>query len=237
MGKLVKIALILLSFLCLYIGKANAAVLTSKFIIDKVKKSVVEQVSENTKGKIVAEINGIPYKEIEVPDGKVEIISSLNAKHFNPQTLAKVDIVVDGKKVKTFGVPVKLYAYDQVWITTDTINRGESFSNSNLSLENKELGLITENAARQNNQVIGCLSKKGYKPGEIIDSRFIESVPAVIKNSPISLIFKSSEITITLAAQSLDSGKMGDYIRVRSKQYKKDYIGKVIGINTVLVNI
>lgn len=237
MRNLVKTAVISLAFLIICISKVNAAVLDSPFIIKQIKKDVTEQLSSTINGKIEVEVTSLPYKTIEVPDGKVNIITNINLQHFSPLTVARVEILVNGEKVRSFGAPIKLSVYDKVWVAQDVINRGKSLSSSNLTLEKKELGLMAENAAREDFSPYNSFVKKTFKPGDIIDTRYVEQIPLIIKNNPVSVVFKSSEITITMSAKALDNGKIGDYIRVRNNKYKKDYIGKVISANTVLVNI
>ena len=237
MRNLVKTAVISLALLIINIGKVNAAVLDSHFIIKQIKKDVVEQVSSMVSGKVEVDVTSLPYKTIEVPDGKVDVVTNINLQYFSSLTVARVEILVNGQKVKSFGAPLKLSVYDKVWVAQDVIDRGKSLSNSNLTLEKKELGLMAENAAREDFSPYNCFAKKTFKPGDIIDTRYVEKIPLVMKNSPVSFIFKSSEITITMSAKALDDGKIGDYIRVRNNRYKKDYIGKVISANTVLVNI
>lgn len=237
MGNLVRTALITLTLLAFCAGRVNAAVLDSKFLTGQIKKSVIEQVSSIVKGKVEAEITDLPYKSIEVPNGKVEIITSLKLNHFNSLTVARIDIFVDGEKVKYFGVPVKLYVYDKVWVANDFINRGKALSTANLTIEKKELGALAEFAARQNSYPYNYLAKKSFKPGEIIDTRYLESKPLIIRDNPVTVIFTGSNLSITMTAQALENGKLGDYIKVRNKKLRKDYIGKVISENTIQINI
>jgi len=40
---------------------------------------------------------------------------------------------------------------------------------------------MAENAARQDFSPFNCLAKKIFRPGEIIDTRYVEIVPLVMK--------------------------------------------------------
>ena len=227
----------LLTILYLVSGKADAVTLSSQLLISQIKKDVAEQVSSVIPGKIAVDVRSLPYNSIEIPTGNLKINVSVNMRYFMPYTIARVEILVNNKEVRSFGVPVRLQVWDKVWVASGTINRGETFSDSNIRLENKEISMIAEKAVRENSILEGNLVKKCFVPGEIIDQRFIESVPDVMKSSQVSLIFKTSTIIVNLPGEALDNGKIGDYIKVRNKNYKKDYIGKVIGSNTVLINL
>ena len=229
------IALIFSLILCGEI--VNAAVLNSQIISNKIKKDVTAQVNSIISGKVDVDIREIPYSYSNIPSEKAEINAFIDVSHFSPMTIARVTILLNGKKIESFGVPLRLTVWDKVWVANDFIRRGETLSGTNLTLENKNITLIAENALRESYDPQGCLVRKSFNQGDIIDKRFLESVPIVMKNSPVSVIFQSTSITVTIAGEALDNGKMGDYIKVRSKKYGKEYIGQVISANTILVNI
>lgn len=218
-------------------GKADAVTLSNQALAERIKRDVTEQIRTIVPGRIVVDVKTLPYQKIEIPSGQLKINVSINQRFFTQSAITRVQIIVDDKEIKSFGVPVKIQVWDKVWVATDTIYRGETFSASNIKLEEKEISLIAEKAAREDVSLEGNLVKKSFAPGEIIDKRFVESVPTVMKNNQVSLIFKTSTITVNLPGEALDNGKMGDYIRVRNQNYKKEYIGKVIGANAVLVNL
>ncbi|MDD3014313.1 MAG: flagellar basal body P-ring formation chaperone FlgA [Candidatus Gastranaerophilales bacterium] len=231
--------LILTLFLILFLlsGKAYAYTLNSQFLTNQIKNSVADQISSIMPGKIVVNVKSIPYRNIDIPPGKLKINVSVNLRYFTPNTIARVSVLVNDKEITAFGVPVRLQVWDKVWVATDTIYRGETLSATNIKVENKEISLNAEKAIKENILLEGNLVRKNFVPGEVIDMRFIESVPTIMKSSQVSLIFKTRLITVNLSGEALANGKMGDYIKVRNKNYKKDYIGKVIGVNTVLINL
>lgn len=232
-----KIAAIFLFLTCFINKPVFSAVLNSSVIADKVKKDVSNQVSTIVKGKIVTDIVNIPYKKIDLPDGKVEVKTSVNLNFFSSYTVSKVNISVNGETVKTFGVPVRIHVFDKVWVAKDIINNGELLSNSNLELEIKDISVLVENATREDFSFDNLKTKRAYKAGDIIDKRYIAKIPNIVRNSIVSIIFQSKNFTMTLSGEALEDGNIGDYIRVRNKQYKKDYIGRIIDVNQILINI
>ncbi|MCK7521077.1 MAG: hypothetical protein MZV64_27000 [Ignavibacteriales bacterium] len=123
----------------------------------------------------------LEQKSLEVPDGKVEIATILNMPSFTPFTVARVNVLVNGKITKTFGVPLKITVYDYVWVSKETINRDSSLTHSNIALEKKELGLMSEHAIRSDFPVYDCRARKTFRPGDIIDIRYIDSCSGCYK--------------------------------------------------------
>jgi len=237
--KTLKTAIIILIFLA-FSCKAGAAVLDAKFLKEKIKKDVEEQIKANAsvKGIIKVEITDLPYDKIETSEGKngkVEIETKINLRFFNPVTIVRVNILVNGEEYKSFITQAKISVYDKVWVAQDYIKRGEILTK--VALEEKEITYLPKTLIRKDFDPYTHQTKKNYKPGDVIDSNYIENIPAIVKDSPVSVIFKTPSVSITIPAIALDRGSIGDYIKVRSKNYRKDYMGKIIGENTVLVNI
>jgi len=216
--------------------KAEAAVLDAKFLKEEIKKDVEKQLQSGKNTTV--EIGDLPYQQIETNEGKngkVEIEAKINSKFFNPITIVRVSVIVNGEVYKSFVAQAKINVYDKVWVASDYIKRGEVLTN--VVLEEKETACLVGTFTDKNFDPHKYVSKKNYKPGDVIDSNFIETIPAIVKDSPVSVIFKTQTVSITIQAIALDRGSIGDYIKVRSKNYKKDYMGKIISENIVLVNI
>jgi len=237
MRKFINFVIITIVITVLSSVKADSAVLTFQFLTEKIKKDLFEQLSSSIKGQPVIEIDEMPCKSLEVPDGNIKINTFFNNDYFSPHTIVKADIIIDGVKEKSLIVPVNIKIYDNVWIAKDYIERGKAFSESNLTLERKEISSAVKYALRENTNPEGCLARKTFRPGDILDNRYIENAPAIKRESPVSVIFKSDFVTVTMSAEAMDNGNIGDYIKVRNYRYKKDYTGRVISQNTVLVGI
>lgn len=231
-----KAALIVLTATTLS-SACEAAVLTSKNIHDSVCKSVAQQVKNSVKGDVSVQVNSIPYDNINIPDGDVKINAVLNYQNFTPATVARVEIYVNEKRVDTFGVPVRIKVTDNVWVAKDKINLGDSLTSSKLALEKRDVSVLADKAARQDYDTDNSLSKRVFREGDIIDIRYLEKLPDVRRNTQVNVLFNSEYVNVTMPAVALENGKEGDFIRVKSLKYKKEYTGKVINRNTVLVNI
>lgn len=236
--KRILILLINLIFLAVFTASSQASVIYADFISSEIKKDLVKQVSSQIQGRIDVNVNQIPYKTLNIPEGKVEIKAEINMQnYFTSTTVAKVGVFVDNKEFTSFGVPVKISVYDNVWVAAEAINRGSSLTGMNIEVQEKEISEIAKTAARAKNSPDGYLAKKNFRSGEIIDIRHIETIPDIMRNNRVSIIFQSDYVTVSMPGEAMQEGKIGDFIRVRNKQYKKDYIGKVVGNNTILVNI
>lgn len=232
-----KIALTTLIILVISTRGAFCAVLDSTILKNQIKNDITNKISSFFKEELDVKILDLPYKSININEKNYKINTDIDLNALTPLTIAKVNIEANGKILKTFGVPVKLSIYDNVYTASCNIRAGEELSSSNISIEKKDITLNRNSVMKEDFSLQDIISKKSYNTGDIIDKRFTEKEPDVVKNTIVSVIFKDDDVAVTLTCLALESGKKGNYIRVRSKQFKKDYLGKVIDTSTILVEL
>jgi flagella basal body P-ring formation protein FlgA len=237
MIKGLKIAIILVMFPVLTAGRASAAVLSENFLKEEIIKSIKSQLGKITDSEMTVNVIQMPFKSLKVTDGKVTVNADINAGSFTSRALAKVSICVNGKNERNFGIPIEITAQDYVWVTTEQIRKGCAFTSGNLKLEKRDISSCLRFSANKNFDFSNHIAQKNFNTGEILDKRFIESTPDVLKNNIVTITFESDSISMTMDAQALESGKIGDYIKVKNKKYGKLYQGQITGTNQVLVKI
>lgn len=217
-----------------FISVAMCAVLEQGVLAQKIKKNITEQLESLVGGKIEVDVAALPYQEIELPDGKIEVKTDIDLANLS-SSIIKVGIFVDGIKVRSFGARVDIKVFEDVMVAQDWIKRGETLKN--LKAEEKDISSMMDDVVKKDLGSGNYLARRNIKPGEIINKNYIEKVPTIVKNSPVSLIFKTPLVSVTVPAIAMTSGKIGDYIKVKNKESRKSYVGKIIGENIVLVNI
>ena len=204
-----------------------------------VKNFLVKHYTLLYKGDIQVQCGRIPSVPIKVPEGNVEIkVTSLLRDAFVQRTVVRVRIFVDGKPKRSMGVPVQLALYDDVWVATQPIHRDDAISTINVECMRRDISKLAVTAARVNvSDLTNTRVKKSFRTGDILDHRFIEKEPVVIRNSLVAIIFKSKTISVSIPGEAMENGQIGDCIRVRSPEFRKQYRAKIIDRGTVLVNI
>lgn len=233
MRKFIKIALFTIILSVGLNSTAYCAILESQFVINKVKKDIIKQLEQDYDGKVNIEIKHFPYKTIDIPDGNVKMVSEIG--NLSSKSIIKVSIYVNEMKVKTFGLRAEISIKDKVWVAKDWIRRGDTLKN--LKMVKTDISSALDKLPGKNFNPSKYMARRNIRPGDIIERNDIETIPTIVRNSPVSVIFKTPTVSVTIPCIALTSGKTGDFIKVKSKAYKKNYVGKIIGKNLVLVNI
>lgn len=214
-----------------------AAVLTQEKLTVSIEKQVVAKLSKSIKGEITAKALMLPVDGLEVPQGKLNIQVDLDNNNFAPRKYTMVTINVDGKKVRKFAVPVLVTLQQSVWVATESIVKDNALNPLNFTCEQKDVTRTYALVISADKDISDYVAVRPIRAGEIIDRRCVMPKPDVFKNSVVSAIFDAGGINIALDAVATQNGVIGDSIRVHSNKYKKDYTGKIIGQNKVLVKI
>lgn len=217
--------------------KANAVILKDAEIKEAICRQVVEKYREYTDADISVKVVLLPFKDLEIPNGIVSYkVESLSNK-FMPRDLEKVTVYVNNKFIKTFNAPIVVKAWEDVLVATAFINIGQPVNSNVVSVKRLEISNVLQYPLRAENLNKEIMAKKAFREGEIIDKRFVKQKPDVLRNSTVTVLFNTNNLTVSTEATSLSDGVLGESICLMNRQYNKIYTGKVVGENKVLVKI
>lgn len=217
--------------------KADSAVLSNSEVRSIIAKQVAVHYEKYTDAQLNVQVAGLPFKDLVLPEGKVSFEITPSANKFMPRALEKISVYVDGKFIKNFNAPVIIKAYQDVLVASCFINRDQSITSNVVTIKKIEVSNVIGYQLKADALGKEILAKKAFMEGEIIDKRFVKSKPDIMRNSVVTVLFNSSNLTITTEATALSDGSIGDNICALSKSYNRIYTGKIIGENKVLVKI
>lgn len=238
MKKTIKLILISVFVLGLaLIAKVQAQTLTDNEINSDICKQVVESYKKYTDAELSANVIALPFKNLQLPDGKVTFeAKSMNDK-FMARDLKKINVYVDDKLVKTFNVPVEVKAYQDVLVATGFIDRERTLNSGLVMVKRVEVSNRLEYALTPKMLSKEIVAKKFFREGDIIDKRFVKMKPDVTRNELVKASFQSDNLTVEIEATAMEDGFIGDSITVENKDYRKIYRGKITGLNRVLIQM
>lgn len=232
------INLILILILTLSSLKANATqIMSNSEVKSIIAKQVTEQYKKYTDAQLNIEVIALPFQDLSLPNGKINFIIEGSTDKFMPRDLEKVTVYVDNQFVKTFNAPIVAKAYEDVLVASCFINIEKPLSTDNVVVKRLEVSNTLEYQLRPEILNKEILAKKAFRDGEIIDKRFVKFKPDVSRNSNVTVLFNTNNLSISTEATALSNGVIGDNICIMNKNYNKVYTGKIVAENKVLVKI
>ena len=235
MKRVFKIALMIV--IALSSLKADAAIYSDSQIKSIIAKQVLENYKEYTDAELSVNVVTLPFKDLELPNGKVSFIVTPSMDRFLARDLEKVSVYVNDKFVESFNAPVVVKAYQDVLVASRFINIGQQINASAVTVKRLEISNKLGYQLSPDSLGKEILAKKAFREGEIVDKRFVKQRPEIVRNSSVTVFFNTNNLTISTEAISLSDGTIGDTVCLMNKNYNRTYKGKVIGENKVLVKI
>jgi flagella basal body P-ring formation protein FlgA len=85
-------------------------------------------------------------------------------------------------------------------------------------------------------QIVGKALTQSVKTGQIIDEKDLRDKPIINQNQHINIVFIKRNLTIEASGIALESGALGEVIKVKNIDNNKILKGWVSDENTVTVN-
>lgn len=237
MKSAIRIALIGL-VLAGFASQSFAQIITAekfKSIVEKQAKKDLEKFEIDESEVIVGHL---PLAQFELPDGKVSVEIVSNTNSLTAKEYKKVNINVNKIYARTYYVPIETKAYKYAAVAKEMIPRDKIIPLQ--AVEFKKVNVIgnLNNTLDLNDLAKEVLAVKAFYPGELITKRYTRAKPDIVKNAMVTVNFKTGDnLTITVEGYALTQGNIGDSIQIKNKQFNRIYIGEVIGVNKVLVQI
>ena len=147
----------------------------------------------------------------------------------------QVKFFKDKKEFKKGQIRVKVRHFENVLISLDRIKRYEIPTPEKYMIKRMEITSLTENPVTSEDELSGKWAKRNVGKGQILTSRMFETIPAITSGQEVSILYKSTGLEISTRGTALQSGNIGDLIKIRNNQSKKIIACTVMDDETVQV--
>ena len=217
------------------------------FLILSISSALAGQVEETIVTKLVSEYGlDSGHYEIEVLANRLDVTSlttdELSFKAVsNKEPLGLFTVIAsvtrDGKTISKGQVRVKIRKYEDVWVAIDKLKRHDPIDKNRLVLKRMEVTSLLQQPVRELGELEQVRARLFIRKDQILTTNLIEPVPDIEVGHEVTIILNNHLLRITAPGRTLESGSVGDPIRVKNKATGKIVIARVIDQNSVGVDI
>lgn len=114
-----------------------------------------------------------------------------------------------------------------VWVTTRDLSRGEIIGDGDLEQSERDESKLRGAAILDAAQLVGRRTRRMIRSGQPIRAHWIEEVPAVKRGDRVRLLFVSEGLRIESSGTVREDGRVGDVVRVRIEESRRELSGEV----------
>lgn len=217
------------------------------FLTFAVGSAFAGQVEETIVKKLVSEYGlDSGYYEIEILSNRLDV-TSLTTEELsfrpisNKEPLGLFTILAsvtrDGQTISKGQVRVRIHKYEEVYVATENIRRRDAMDKTKLVLKRMEVTSLRQQPLTTLDGLERYRARLLIRKDQIITTNLMELVPDIEVGHEVTIILKNQLMQITAPGRVLESGSIGDAIRVKNKATGKVIVARVVDKNSVEVDI
>ena len=177
--------------------------------------------------------------ELSLPRGEVTFKAELKEqKELTGRQVVPIQVFVDELPVRKVNVSLVVEVYAPVWVTSHNLKRHHLITQNDL--EQKRLRINDfqgEKLISNLDDLIGQRTRVAIKQDKPLSAHRLESPPLIERGDLVTLKAYHRNISLLTDGQALESGSLGEVIRVKSKSTDKMLLAKIVSSEIVEVEV
>lgn len=195
----------------------NSRYLSEPELRQNLKRAILTEMPRATK----IEIDKL-YTQSPVPRG-----ASLVSLHPRPPLgLVTFQFKLEGTSPIYGNATARVYL--KIATAKTPIKNGDSFTEANVTFEERELSPLSQKGYFADRTDLGQIQANGYlHPGVALSSSNVKPIMTVTQGQGIQIVHRTKALEVTAQGRALESGRVGDWIRVENPTSRKIIRGRI----------
>lgn len=189
-------------------------------------------------------INGVlkvglvrPWQTMKLPDEDFELtITDFPGEGVSSSFFVRCKIVSGGVKLGEWQVALRAQLWQEVWVATGRIDRGQALDRSILTAQ--KVDVLRERETLLAADIDPTLYEivQGVGSGRAVAKRDVVERPIVRKGQVIEVTASQGLLAVSMKAQALESGVANALIKMRNLESRKEFTAQIINESHVQVH-
>jgi flagella basal body P-ring formation protein FlgA len=177
-----------------------------------------------------------PWAPVAIPDEPCVLkVLDLPTAGVTPSFIARFELSTPREVVGAWQVALQAKAWRDVWVARSSLRPGALFAEADVARERRDVLALREApfAAAQPEATLELAET--VSAGQPVCARAVRLRPVVRRGQVVEAQFQDGAMTITLKVEVMENGALGQIVRVRNVQSKRELRGKVRNEQSILV--
>lgn len=141
-----------------------------------------------------------------------------------------------GQKIESRQIRLRVSYYADVIVMSDNAPRGSILDSTTCHLERKEITNLRERPVTSLDELTGRRARRHLCQGDVVTVHDFEPIPDIVSGKEVTIVFEQGLCRIAAPGRVLQSGSIGDYVKVRNQATRKTIVARVLDAATVAVD-
>ncbi|CUH95506.1 hypothetical protein P22_1577 [Propionispora sp. 2/2-37] len=176
--------------------------------------------------------------DVVLPAGRADFyIEFPYGIRFNIPTTAYAVIKLDGRVYAKANLKFDVRMFQDVVVAARSIAINEVIAPESIKYERVDIGRMAQGYITATDEVTGMLARRVISPGTPINKYMLDEPLAIRRGGLVTIIVRIGDLEVTTEGEALQSGSVGDLIRVRNSTSKRVVAARILDEKSVLVPV
>jgi flagella basal body P-ring formation protein FlgA len=177
----------------------------------------------------------------QLPDESLDADQVTIRPLFDKEPVGLVSVVAEitdsSNSVRRGQISLRVHKYAEVAVTVSALKLREALSPDQFTIQLMEVTSLREQPVTSLSAVLGSRAKRNLAVGRILTTEAIETAPDIEVGREVAITFTGHSFTVTTRGQAMQTGRIGETIRVRNAVSGKTILARVTGANEVTTEL
>ena len=212
----------------------NDGTLSAEAFIAELEKELAARLS--IKGDIKLSLTR-PWQPMKLPGGDFAVaITEMPSGGLSGTFSLRVKVSSGSELIGDWQVPVAAQLWQEVWVATSRIDRGQALSTAFLAIQ--KVDVLRERSplvsAETDPSLLDLVTS--VAAGRPLTRRDVIGRPVIRKGQVVEVVAQNGMLAISMKALALENGAMGEQIKLRNLESRREINGEVINENKVQIH-
>jgi flagella basal body P-ring formation protein FlgA len=215
-------------------GVAAGNILTAERLTAELEKELSARLSVTGELKLTL---GRPWEPVRLPgDDLFLAVTELPVGGVSGAFFVRVKASSGGAVIAEWQIPLRAQLWQEVWVAATRLERGQALDRPLLGVQKVDVlreraPLISADADPSNFEIT-----QSIPAGRALTRRDVVDRPVVRKGQVVEVVAQEGLLAVTMKALALESGAVGDLIKLRNLDSRKEFSAQVLHESKVQVH-
>lgn len=176
--------------------------------------------------------------DIQLPPGTVDYYIELPyGVRFNFPTVVYAVVTLNGQAYTRVSLSLDVRLFQDVVVAARSLAANELIAPDSIKYERMDIGRLSQGYMTSLADVTGLQARRTISPGTPLNKYMLAKPDVVKRGAMVSILVRLGDMEVTAAGEAMQSGSVGDIIRVRNVNSKKVVTAQVLDGTSVLISL
>jgi len=179
-----------------------------------------------------------PWIPVPMPDEPLSIrVLDLPNSGVTPNFILRFEILSGAQSAGIWQIPLQARLLRDIWVARSALMRGQTLEASDWVAEKRDVLQLRDAAIAVRMSDDSCELMENISAGSPLLSRSIRPRAIVRRGKLVEALLQDGKLLISIKAEALEDGILGQTIRVRNIASRREFRGKVENEQTIMVTL